>query len=83
MAGCFLMMTATATPKTRRILQSQIPEISKWKNLLGPPLRENVLVLVPPPDIISSKMEVILAPFIKDMKTNKTTYLIIVRGTNF
>ena len=81
LSGSFLMMTATATPATRRILQSQIPEIKKWTNLLSPPLRTNVQILIPPPDSISSKVEVILAPFIQDMRLNNTTYLIIVRGT--
>ena len=79
-SGCFLMMTATSTPKTRRIIQAQLPEISKWVNLLSVPLRPNVTVLVPPPDSISSKVEVTLAPFIDDMKLNETTYLILVRG---
>ena len=62
-------------------MQSQIPEIKKWTNLLSPPLRTNVQILIPPPDSISSKVEVILAPFIQDMRLNNTTYLIIVRGT--
>ena len=55
LSGSFLMMTATATPATRRILQSQMPEIKKWTNLLSPPLRTNVQILIPPPVSISSK----------------------------
>ena len=78
--GIMLMMTATATPTTLRILQNQFPEISKWKNLLNPPLRENVSVIVPPTDIISPKMEIALVPFIFDMKEHQKVYLVIVRG---
>ena len=78
--GSLLMMTATATPKTMRVLQSQFPEIAKWKNLLSPPLRQNVVLLVPPPETLSSKLEVLLSPFVQDMKENKRTYLILVRG---
>ena len=78
--GSTLMMTATATPRTMRVLQSQFPEIVKWTNLLSPPLRKNVTLLVPPPDIINSKVEVALAPFVEDMKNNKKPYLILVRG---
>jgi hypothetical protein len=49
-------------------------------NLLSPPLRKNVTLLVPPTEIINSKVEVALAPFVEDMKNNKKPYLILVRG---
>ena len=78
--GPFLMMTATATSTTIRLLQSQLPEIRNWKNILLSPLRKNVTFIVPPPEILPSNIEVLLAPFLKDMKLNNTTYLIIVRG---
>ena len=78
--GTLLMMTATATPSTMRVLQSQLPEITNWKLILMPPLRENVTFLVPPPAILPSKVETLLAPFIDDMNLNHKTYLIIVRG---
>ena len=77
------MMTATATPKTIRILESQLPEISKWRYLLNPPLRKNVVTIVPPPEALSNKVEVLLEPFIHDMKEHQTTYLILVRGNFF
>ena len=82
LGGKLLMMTATATKKTMRVLQDQFPEVSSWKLLLNLPLRENVTVLVPPPDIISPKYERTLAPFITSMKEEQKTYLIIVRGIN-
>ena len=47
LSGSFLMMTATATAKTRRLLQSQVPEVCKWNNLISPPLRDNVLMIIP------------------------------------
>ena len=79
--GKVLMMTATATSKTIRILKNQLPEITKWKNLLSSPMRNNVVMVVPPPEILSSKVEVLLEPFIKEMKNNKC-FLVIVRGIN-
>ena len=79
--GCkVLMMTATALPRTIRMLKSQLPEISVWKDIIRAPLRSNVVMVVPMPEHLSSKVEVLLAPFITDMKKNKTTYLILVRG---
>ena len=81
--GCkVLMMTATALPRTIRMLKSQLPEISVWKDIIRAPLRSNVVMVVPMPEHLSSKVEVLLAPFITDMKKNKTTYLILVRGTH-
>ena len=80
LGGKIILMTATATPKTIRILERQLPEIRKWRYLLSPPLRKNVVTIVPPPEALSRKVEVILQPFIQDMKENQTTYLILVRG---
>ena len=68
LGGKFIMMTATATPKTIRVLKNQLPEITKWRNLISPPLRRNVVTIVPPPEVLSSKVEVLLAPFIHDMR---------------
>ena len=48
--------------------------------MLSTPLRDNVVMLVPPPEKLSSKVEVLLEPFINDMRTNNTHYLILVRG---
>ena len=80
LGGKLLLMTATATKKTMRVLTDQFPEISKWELILRPPARKNVTILVPPVDIISSKFETTLAPFIEDMKMENKTYLILVRG---
>ena len=80
LSGKVLLMTATATQKTIRVLKSQLPEISKWRNLIHSPLRTNCVNIVPPPEILSSKLEVLLAPFVKDMRIHNTTYLILVRG---
>ena len=78
--GSTLMMTATASTATVRILQNQFPEILKWTNLLNSPMRSNVTLIIPPPDILPSSPEVILAPFITDMVQNRRVYLVIVRG---
>ena len=75
-----LMMTATATKKTIRILKDQLPEISKWTMILNPPIRNNVTILVPPVEILSPKFENTLAPFIPEMKLERKTFLILVRG---
>ena len=80
LGGKLLLMTATATKKTMRVLQEQFPEVSKWSLLLHLPLRNNVTILVPPPQQIPSNFEATLAPFVKRMKENKETYLVIVRG---
>ena len=78
--GKVLMMTATATKKTIRILKDQLPEISKWTMILNPPIRKNVTILVPPVEIISPKFETILTPFIQEMILERKTFLILVRG---
>ena len=80
LGGKLLMMTATATKKTMRILQDQFPEVRKWKTILNLPVRKNITNLVPPPELISHKFEVTLAPFIRRMKLYDETYLIVVRG---
>ena len=80
LSGKLLLMTATATRKTIRILQDQFPEVSKWKMILNLPTRKNVTIVVPPPDLISPNYVTILIPFIKTMKEDGKTYLILVRG---
>ena len=82
LSGCFLIMTATATMKTRRLLLSQIPEVHNWRNLLSPPLRDNVLLVIPPPEMLSSNLSVLLTPFVEDMIQNNKIYLVLVRGIN-
>ena len=78
--GKLVLMTATATRKTIRILTDQFPEVSKWKLLLNLPLRDNVTILVPPQDLIPSSFEITLQPFIDRIKKYGETILIIVRG---
>ena len=73
------MMTATATKATVRTLKSQLPEIQNWKDICYPPVRDNVLFIVPPPETFSADFRVILKPFIKDM-CDGTPYLFIARG---
>ena len=80
LSGGLLLMTATATKKTIRVLQDQFPEVSRWKLILNTPFRSNVTILVPPPNIISSHFETTLAPFINRMRDMGETYLILVRG---
>ena len=82
LGGKLLMMTATATKKTLRILQDQFPEVTKWKNILNLPIRKNVTLVVPPTEIVSSRFEDTLVPFITRMKVYNETYLILVRGNN-
>ena len=80
LSGKLLLMTATATKKTIRVLQNQFPEVSKWKLILNLPVRRNVTILIPPPDIISTSFEVTLRPFINSMRQEQKTFLILVRG---
>ena len=80
LGGKLLLMTATATKKTIRILQEQFPEISRWKLMLNTPIRDNVTIVVPPPHLISSKFEITLSPFITRMLSRGETYLVLVRG---
>ena len=80
LGGKLLLMTATATKKTMRVLQDQFPEVSKWKIILNIPNRSNVTILVPPPHLIPTNFETTLVPFVTDMKEKNTTYLILVRG---
>ena len=75
------MMTATATAKTLRLLKDQFPEISKWKTILNSSLRENVTQVVPPPEILPSNLENLLEPFLHDIKRNKKSYLVLIRGS--
>ena len=82
LTGCFLLMTATATTKTRKLLQNQLTEIKQWKNMIEPPLRENVLLVIPPPEILSTSYTKLLAPFIDDMKYDGKRYLVLVRSIN-
>ena len=78
--GKMILMTATATGKTIRLLLDQMPEIRNWKMILNSPLRESISIMVPPPEILSAKFEVLLQPFVSRMKMNGEVYLILVRG---
>ena len=50
--------------------------------MLNSPRREKVTVVVPNPEILSAKFEVVLEPFILRMVDFHESYLILVRGTN-
>ena len=78
--GKFLFMTATATSKTIRLLMAELPEIKGWKIILNSPIRENSTIVIPPSEIISSKFEVVLSPFITRMNELGEVYLILIRG---
>ena len=83
LAGKVLLMTATATTKTMRVLQDQFPEVSRWKLVLNLPLRKNITILVPPPEIVSPNYARTLIPFIASMNQDQKIHLIIVRGKFF
>ena len=78
--GQMLLMTATASSRTIRLLKDEMPEIKKWNLILNSPFRGNVSILVPPPETLSAKYEVLLKPFITRMKMKNEVYLILVRG---
>ena len=80
LGGKMILMTATATKKTLRVLKDQFPEVVKWKTILNLPARPNVTILVPPPELLSSKFEKTLVPFVELMRNKLETILIIVRG---
>ena len=83
LGGTVLFMTATATSKTIRLLMDQLPEVKKWDFILNSPVRSNITMLVPPPDLLSSKFEVALVPFIERMVMFNEFYLVLVRGMQF
>ena len=78
--GKIVLLTATATKKTMRILKEQFPEISRWKTILNLPVRKNVTLVVPPPQLVSNKFEITLLPFVALMKKSHETFLVLVRG---
>ena len=78
--GSLLLMTATATAKTVRLLMDELPEVRKWKFIFNSPLREDITIVIPHPEVVSPKFEVSLQPFVARMKLNREIYLILVRG---
>ena len=80
LGGKLLIMTATATTRTVRILKNQFPEITSWKTILNLPYRQNITILVPPSEEIPSRFEIVLEPFVHRMIRENETYLILVRG---
>ena len=83
LGGSVLMMTATATSKTMRILKSQFPEIKKWINILNSPARKNITIIVPPPKILSSSVDTLLEPFMRLSRDEGKYILKLVRGKYF
>ena len=45
--GKFILMTATASSSTRRLLMNQLPELMNWEIILNSPMRSNVSIIVP------------------------------------
>ena len=80
--GKFLFMTATATSQTIRQLMDQLPELKDWKVILNSPIRDNISLLIAPPEMLSSNFEVTLSPFLSRMNELEEVYLILVRGIN-
>ena len=78
--GKLILMTATATRHTVRLLMAQFPEVNDWKLILNVPERSNVTLLIPPPHHISPNFQDNLAPFVERMVKFKEVCLIIVRG---
>ena len=76
-SGNLLLMTATA--QARRLLMDQLPEIRKLNFILHSPIREDITIVVPPPEAVSPRFEVALEPFVERMR-QRETYLILVRG---
>ena len=77
--GSMLLMTATATSRTVRLLMDELPEVKKWNLILNSPLKEGVTIVIPPTELLSPKFEVSLEPFIVRMRQGEI-YLILVRG---
>ena len=80
LGGKLLLMTATASQNTVKILKGQFPEISNWELILNLPVRDDVTILTPPSDVVPSDFVTILSPFVKRMKEHGETHLILVRG---
>ena len=78
--GITVLMTATASSKTVRILQDEFPEIVSWRKVLNVPFRRNISIIVPPTVVISAKFKVMLDPFVKRMMDYGEHHLILVRS---
>ena len=81
--GITVLQTATASTKTVGALQDEFPEIKKWKKILSVPYRENVTIITPPSNTISSKYQDTLEPFIRRILDHGESHLILVRSINF
>ena len=80
MSGKFLFMTATATSQTIRLLMEQLPELKSWEVILNSPMRNNITLVIPAPEILSSNFETSLQPFISRINEMNEIYLVLVRG---
>ena len=78
--GKVLCMTATATSQTIRLLMEQLPELKNWEVILHSPLRSNVTLVIPTPEILSSSYQTSLEPFIPRINELNEVYLVLVRG---
>ena len=82
LSGLTLLQTATASCKTMSVLQNEFPEIGKWNKIINVPFRENVTLIIPPSNVISSKYQETLEPFIKRILNFGESHLILVRSIN-
>ena len=80
--GITVMQTATASCKTVRTLQSEFPEIRSWLKILNVPYRPNISLIIPPPEIIPSRYQDLLDPFVKRIVEFGENHLILVRSIN-
>lgn len=83
LGGFTLLQTATASFKTVTMLKAEFPEIKNWRQVSSVPYRDNVVIIVPPPSLVSSKFQHTLEPFITQIMDHDETHLILVRSINF
>ena len=77
-----MLQTATATSRTLRLLEAEFPEVIKWNKILNVPFRPNISIIVPPPAVLPSQYQDLLAPFVRRITDYQEPHLIIVRSIN-
>ena len=82
LGGITLIQSATLSAKSIRILEEEFPEVHKWTKILNTPYRSNIAIIVPPPKILPSNYQDLLAPYIRRIIDEDETFLFIVRSIN-
>ena len=82
LGGITLLQTATATCKTIRVLEEEFPEVKNWSRIIHLPYRQNISIIIPPPNLLPSRFQSILAPFVKRIIDFEEPHLIITRSIN-